>query len=243
MISFNRNESNDEMYAKTLWFNPDIEFCFNKTIVEYDMQQASLSVSRRFHLLDDTLLDELERMPKDQRTKKVGLIQRDDKQFSDNMINGLLQTRKEFIEMNHLSKDNIITLHSDALMFIQNEPIKYEKIHSVPFIHKHTWTSYIRYRKIELFYVDGSIDYKGIPKQMLQQHTLGMNLHFLKIFKMIEDGDMLVIDYIRKFQKRYLTDQLSDYYYIPFGVVGKFKSENFQLLSFLAKIVVEEMVK
>ena len=63
MINFNRENYADTMFGKTLWMNPNIEYIFNKEIVEYDMQQASLSVSRRFHLLDDTLIDELERMP------------------------------------------------------------------------------------------------------------------------------------------------------------------------------------
>lgn len=241
MINFNRETCENPMFGKTLWYNPNLEFCFNKEIVEYDMQQASLSVSRRFHLLDDTLLDELERMPKDLRTKKVGLIQRDDKVFSDNMINGLLQTRKEFIEVNQLTDDDIITLHSDALMFIKKKPI-FDTINGVPFVHKHTWSAYIRYGKIEMFYADGTIDYKGIPKAMLQQHTMGLNLHILKIFEMIENYDEDLIPYIRKFQKKYLLNQLPDYYYIPFGFAGgAFKAENLKLLAYLAKIVIREV--
>lgn len=240
MINFNRNTCEIPMFAKTLWYNTNLEFCFNKDIVEYDMQQASLSVSRRFHLLDDALLDELERMPKDQRTKKVGLIQRDDKEFSDAMINGLLQTRKEFIEANHLSEDDIITLHSDALMFIRRGPI-IDNINGVPFVHKNSWTSYIRYGQVEMFYVDGTIDYKGIPKQMLQQHTMGLNLHILKVFDMIENYDEDLIPYLKKFQKKYLMNQLPDYYYIPFGHTGQFKGENLKLLSFLARIANREV--
>ena len=240
MINFNRNTCEIPMFGKTLWYNPDLEYCFNKEIVEYDMQQASLSVSRRFHLLDDTLLDELERMPKDQRTKKVGLIQRDDKAYSDNMINGLLQTRKEFIEANGLTDEDIITLHSDALMFIKKGPI-FDTINGVPFVHKNTWSSYIRYGKVEMFYVDDTIDYKGIPKQMLQQHTMGMNRHILKVFRMIEDYDEEIFAYLRKFQKRYLTNQLPDYFYIPFGNTGQFKGENLKLLAYLAKIAMCEV--
>lgn len=240
MINFNRENYADTMFGKTLWMNPNIEYIFNKEIVEYDMQQASLSVSRRFHLLDDTLIDELERMPKDQRTKKVGLIQRDDKRFSDNMINGLLQTRKEFIEVNNLTDDDIITLHSDALMFIKKKPV-FDTINGVPFVHKHTWSAYIRYGNVEMFYVDGTIDYKGIPKQMLQQHTMGMNIHLLKIFEMMENYDDDIIAYLRKFQKKYLNDQLPDCYYTPFGHVGPFKGENLKFLSHLAKIVTQEM--
>jgi hypothetical protein len=239
MILFNR-ENLPEMYSKALWMNPDIEYVFHKTIVEYDMQQASLSVSRRFHLIPDNELDILVRMPKEKRTREIGLRQRDDKEFSENMINGVLQTRKEFIDENHLTENEIVTLHSDALMFIQKHKIK-DNIDGVQFIHKNTWTSYIRYGRVEMFYVDGTIEYKGIPKQMLQQHTLGMNQYLLTIFKMVEDYNDDVYRYISHFQKMYLQDKLPEYYYIPFGNTGKQKVENLKLLSFIAKIVMHEM--
>ena len=239
MVLFNR-ENLPDMYAKTLWMNPDIEYVFRKNIVEYDMQSASLSVSRRFHLLPDTLIDQLDRMPKDKRTREIGMKQKYDKAFSEDLINGILQTRKEFIETNHLTDDTIITLHSDALMFIQKHVVT-DNIKGVPFVRKNSWSSYIRYNRVEMFYTDGVIDYKGIPKQMLQQHTLGINDYLLRIFRMIEDNNPDIYDYIRKFQRQYLQDKLPEYYYIPFGNTGKYKSENLQLFSFIAKIIMREV--
>lgn len=239
MGNFNREEL-PEMFSKLLWMNPEFDHVLRQNIVEYDMQSASLSVSRRFHLLDDDLLDQLERMPKDKRTKKVGLIQREDKVFSEKMINGVLQTRKEFIEMNHITESDIVTLHSDALMFIQKHAIK-DNINGVPFIHKNSWTSYIRYGRVEMFYENGTITYKGIPSQMLQQHTLGMNQYLLTIFNKLEEYDDNIFAFLRRFQRQYLQDKLPEYYYIPFGNTGKFKVENLKLLSYIAKIVMQEM--
>ena len=65
MVKFNRQEEPIEMYKTLLWMNPNIQYVFGKNIVEYDMQSASLSVSRRFKLIPDDRLDILERMPKD----------------------------------------------------------------------------------------------------------------------------------------------------------------------------------
>lgn len=239
MVLFNRDNQPD-MFGKTLWMNPDIQYVFRKNIVEYDMQSASLSVSRRFKLLPVEFIDQLDRMPKDKRTREIGMKQKYDKEFSDKMISGILQTRKEFIETNNLTEDTIITLHSDALMFIQKHVVT-DNIEGVPFVRKNTWSSYIRYDRVEMFYSDGTIDYKGIPKQMLQQHTLGINDYLLKIFRMIEDNDPAVYDFIRKFQRNYLQDKLPDYYYIPFGKSGGFKTENLKLLAFIAKIVMKEV--
>ena len=239
-ISFHRATEENEMFAKTLWMNPDMEYVIRQNIVEYDMQQASLSVSRRFHLMDDAKLDILERMPKEKRTKEVGLMQREDKVLSDNIIDGILQTRKEFIETNQLNEDTIITLHSDALMFIQKRVIT-DNIHGVPFIHKHSWSSYIRYGRVEMFYSDGCIDYKGIPKPMLQQHTLGINQYLLNVFSLLEDNNPDIFPFLTRFQRMYLQDKLPEYYYLPFGTVGKHKIENFKLLSFIAKIAMNEI--
>ena len=240
MISFNRESEQNEMFAKTMWMNPSIEYVIRQNIVEYDMQQASLNVSRRFHLIPDEKIDILERMPKEKRTKDVGLMQRNNKELSDNIINGILQTRKEFIQTNQLTEDHIVTLHSDALMFIQNKVIK-DKIHGVPFIQKHAWTSYLRYGRVEMFYIDGTIDYKNIPKPMLQQHTLGLNQYLLKIFRMLEDNDWDIFEYLSRFQKMYLQDKLDECYYIPFGNTGAHKFENLKLLSMIAKIAINEV--
>ncbi len=241
MIDFKRDDTSiPEMFTKTLWMNPDIEYAFRQNIVEYDMQSASLSVSRRFHLLSDQWLDQLERMPKATRTKQIGLHQLHDKQFSDDMINGVLQTRKEFIETNNLNDENIVTLHSDALMFIQKHPIK-DNIEGVQFIQKNAWSSYIRYSRVEMFYHDGMIDYKGIPSQMLMQHTLGIHQYLLNVFNLIEDDNQDIYTYLSRFQKLYLQDKLPEYYYIPFGNTGKYKTENLKLFSFIAKIALSEV--
>ena len=240
MISFNRLTEQNEMFAKTIWMNPAIEYVIRQNIVEYDMQSASLSVARRFHLIPEERLEILTRMPKEKRTKEVGLMQKYDKELSDNIINGILQTRKEFIQANQLTENHIVTLHSDALMFIQNKVIN-DKIHGVPFIQKHAWTSYLRYGRIEIFYSDGTIDYKNIPKPMVQQHTLGLNQYLLKVFRMLEDNDFDIFEYLSKFQRLYLQDKLDEYYYIPFGNTGKYKLENMKLLSMIAKIAINEV--
>lgn len=234
------NFHQDEMFTKTLWLNPEFPYVFRKNIVEYDMQAASLSVSRRFHLLDDGLLDTLERMPKEKRTKEVGLIQRDDKEFSRKMIEGVLQTRKEFLQQNHLDALNVITLHNDAIIFIQTQQI-IDHVENVRFVQKNTWSSYLRYENVEMFYENGVITYKNIPKAMLQQHTMGICQHLLTFFSKLEDYDRDIFRYLSQFQKKYLQERLPEYYYIPFGTTGTYKATNNRLLAYLARIAVQEM--
>lgn len=225
---------------KLLWFNPDIQYMFRKNIVEYDMQSASLAVSERYHLIDPIRLEQLKNMPKDQRTREVGLMQRDDQVFSERMVQGVIDTRAEFLKQNNLDDTNIIALHSDAIIFNMTTDI-IGAVDCVKFVPKHSWSSYLRYNGVEIYYGDGCIDYKGIPKELLKLHTLGINRHLLKIFDMVERCDDSVIRYLNKFEMRYLQDRLPDYFYQAFGRRGQYKLENLNLFAFLANVVMEDM--
>ncbi len=230
------------MNEKMLSYNENIQFVFNKNIVEYDMKAASVSICERFNLLNKDIIEELKLLPKEKRTKRMGLMQRDNPEFSKALIEGIKNIREQFLNDNNINNDNIISLHSDAIIFINNKQIK-NNIEGVEFINKNTWNSYIRYNKIEMFYNDDIITYKGIPLSMLNNHTLGINKYLCNIFKMIECYDTSIIDYINKFQQNYLQDKLPDYYYIPFGKTGENKLDNLQLFSYIAKIILIEMRK
>lgn len=228
------------MIEKLQWFNEDISYMFRKNIVEYDMQAASLAVAERFKLLPKDKLIQLRNMPKDRRTKEVGCMQRDDKDFSEKLLDGIVKTRQEFLDVNNISEDDILCVHSDAIIFNMKSSIE-DTVDCVRFVPKHAWSSYMRFRNIEIYYGNGCIDYKGIPKEMLQMHTLGINKYLLKVFDMIELCDEGVIDYVKKIETRYITDRLPDFFYIPFGKVGKHKMENLQLFAFVANAIIGDM--
>ena len=51
--------------SKASDFNDDIDYLFHSNIVEYDMNQASVSVSERFKLLDEKTIKFLKLLPKE----------------------------------------------------------------------------------------------------------------------------------------------------------------------------------
>ena len=105
------------MNEKLMWFNDKIQYLFHGNIVEYDMKAMSVSVSEKYGLLDDETINILKLLPKDQRTKKVGLLQRENKEFSEQLISCELETRRKFLEINGLDESNVLSLHSDACIF------------------------------------------------------------------------------------------------------------------------------
>ena len=96
-----------------------------------------------------------------------------------------------------------------------------------------------------MYYADGLVTYKNIPKELVQQHTLGINQYLCTIFAKLEDYDASVTDYMAKFQQKYLQDNLPEYYYLPFGrgKAGSVKIANLDLFGFLAQIVINEVKK
>jgi len=228
------------MHEKLLWTNDNIQFLFHTNIMEYDMVAASLSVSKRFQLLDNETIAQLNLLPKKERTRRVGLIQKDDKIYSEKLLNGIINIRKTFLENNGLDETNVLSLHSDAVLFQSKKKIQ-TIADGVEFKKKGQWTSYLRYHNIEMFYGDGYITYKNINKEMLKEHTMGINMYLIKVFQMIEDYDEEVLSFLSKFQTQYLQDKLPEYDYLSFGKVAQYKTYNMQLFAFIANVVLQEM--
>lgn len=228
------------MDEKLLWFNDNIEFMFHENIVEYDMVAASVSISERYKLLDGETIQELKLLPKEKRTVKMGLLQRNNKTFSNQLLSGIIETRRKFMDVNSLSEKNVLSLHSDAIIFSSKNNIISE-VDGIEFCKKECWSGYIRYKGIEMFYVDGTITYKGTSKDILNQHTLGINKYLRDVFDKIDNFDPSILKYLSKFQKKYLQDKLPEYFYIPFGRNGNYKIDNLELFAFIANIVLTEV--
>lgn len=228
-----------EIHEKTIWLNKDIPYRFNTNIVEYDMKAASVSVCEHDHLLDDLTIQQLKLMPKDQRTRKMGLLQREDKEFSEKLLSGIKNIRRKFLETNDIKEDDIVSIHSDAVFFETHKDI-ITNIEGIEFLKKNHWSSYLLYDGIEIFYDNDCITYKNASQDNLNQHTLGLTKMLRRYFEYMEGCDDEVLKYLKKFQGMYLSDKLPYQYYVAFGKVGDIKVTNLQLLSYLTKISLRE---
>jgi hypothetical protein len=205
------------------------------------MVASALSVCELYHLLEPTVLEQFRLLPKEQYTRKIGLMQRDNKEFSDALLNGQRAIRKKFIEVNGLSEQNILSLHSDAVRFFTKKKI-INVIDGVTFRHDKTWSSYIRYDKIEMMYDDESITFKQVEPAILNRHTLSICRYLLNVFYKVNNYERSIISDLAKFQTQYLQRKLRDEYYLSFGRInGKHLVDNLQLFAFITNIVVKEV--
>jgi hypothetical protein len=76
---------------------------------------------------------------------------------------------------------------------------------------------------------------------MLGQHTLGVHAYLLNVFDKIENYDSDILDFLAKFESKYLQYRLPDQYYLPFGKMGEYQMTNLSLFGFIAKVVLSEM--
>ena len=178
--------------AKTTWMNPDIEYLFGDEIIEYDMTDAGFNLIRQYKLLPEKDIQMLLSKEKGfERHREIGLMQRDNKVFSDALTSKFAEMRAIFIGVNNIKDDNIISVKKDAIFTIGK--CKRQKFGFVEFIPKNLYTSYIRFpsiQNLEIYYsADGKMDIKGMGDSAVNRHRLYM-MDFLKnVITMTEDAD------------------------------------------------------
>ena len=207
-------------YHKSTWLNPNIEYLFNYSIIEYDMSDAGFSLIKQFNLLPPDKIRELERIPKGlTRHIEVGKLQRDDKEFSRRLNDKFAEVRQIFIQSNELTDNDIISVKKDAIFTTkQCRRVRFGKVN---FIEKNHYTSYIRFPSInnlEIYYADNELDVKGMSDIAVNTHRLYLIQFLRKVFNMIEAKDPHIKRYVMRFISDYKFNNLkSETYYLEFN--------------------------
>lgn len=233
-------------HSKSTWLNPNIEYLFNDDIIEYDIHDAGFSLIQQYQLLPPEKIKELERIPKGiQRHIQVGVLQRDDKEFSKRLTDKFTEVRALFMMMNQLKDDSIISVKKDAIYTIGK--VKRTTFGKVKFMEKNHYSSYIRFPDItnlELYYGENGIDVKGMGDAAVNRHRLYMLEFLRKLIKSIEEQDSSVKRKFMRFFNQYKFDELDEEFYIEFNNVSRDQNKLFNytnLLIPLLKIIMREV--
>lgn len=232
--------------SKSTWLNPNIEYLFNDDIIEYDIHDAGFSLIQQYQLLPPEKIKELERIPKGiQRHIQVGVLQRDDKEFSKRLTDKFTEVRALFMMMNQLKDDSIISVKKDAIYTIGK--VKRTTFGKVKFMEKNHYSSYIRFPDItnlELYYGENGIDVKGMGDAAVNRHRLYMLEFLRKSIKSIEEQDSSVKRKFMRFFNQYKFDELDEEFYIEFNNISRDQNKLFNytnLLIPLLKIIMREV--
>ena len=210
------------LYESHNYLNKNIEYIISNEIIEYDMKSAGFNIIKKFKLLDEKKIAHLESLPKDRRQITIGLYQRSNKDFAEELKSKFVEMRKMFFEANELSDDLVLSIKKDAIITTQRcYNVRFD---NVEFAEKHVYTSYYYLSKFELYVGPDGIDLKGISDDKLKYHKDYMLDFLFRFLKLVEVGSQRqIISNLTQFANYYKSKGLDVGYYRELNADSLFK--------------------
>ena len=106
------------------YVNEGLPFLVNCQITEYDMAKGNTSVMRHYHLIPEEDIRSIEQMPKEERVRAVGMLQRNNREFARALESSFNLAVKEFLKQNDLDIDvDVLCVRRDAV-FVVNKGVQ-----------------------------------------------------------------------------------------------------------------------
>lgn len=220
------------------YLNDGLPFLVNCSITEYDIKSGNVSVMSEYNLIPKETIDEIARLPKSERVKRVGILQINNKPFAKSLENGFNLAVQEFIKQNGLDIDvDILAVKKDAV-FVINKPILKPKVGTyINFRPKGQYHAYLQLGRYEFYFGEKDGDRYHITLKNLVQEakdTAGALaklepgiFSFLKEFISICESTNMdrrdVYQYLRDFIHYYKHRELDIEYYREFTREALFK--------------------
>ena len=183
--------------------NKDIPLVTQSSIVEWDIKAANVSIMEYYEIYPKEKIERLKSLDKMKREISVGMIMKKDKDFSKKLEAGFNTIIQEFIEVNKVPDDSIISIKRDAI-FVKNWNIKKSAFGDcVLFVPKNEYTMYINLPMYEIYISNTKVDVKGINDTKLPLHANGMCRFF---------QDINSISYNKYEVNKYLKETNSEIY-------------------------------
>ena len=133
------------------YFNPNLLYVKDSSIIEYDIQSAGFSVLKHKGFLTEKEISDIEKLPKLERNIKIGLLQKQNPNFTKEILDTLSDVRSEFCKINQIEPKNILSIKKDSMVLV-NKPARNLKVFDhFNFINKGSFTSYLRVEKYEFY--------------------------------------------------------------------------------------------
>lgn len=223
-----------ELVERTNYLNKDIEYLKNVNISEYDIRSAGFTTLRYKKLLPSDEIKKLEEMTNDIRNVYIGKQIRKHPKIGEELINTLIDVRKDFVVLNQIMEDDILSIKKDALFIIKKEPQHLLVKEMFEFRPKKKYTSYAYINGKEFYYSasEDVLEIKGISKEFQEKQKDYLIADMKKIFEMSEKlmPDQ-IFAYLQRYRTKYLARQLNKNIYRQldtgnFVVRGDYKMDN-----------------
>lgn len=210
------------------WTNEALPLIVNASITEYDIKRGNTSIMAEYGLAPAETLAELNKLPKEERNVRVGLLQRDDKIFAKRLEAGFNDAVKRFCEINHLDPEvDILSIKRDAV-FVVNKPVDTPAIsENVLFRPKNTYHAHLQLGRWEFYFkADGTVDIKNFVQESkdttgclpkLQAGPISMIKEFIEVCESTNMDRRKVFEWFKEFCRLYKERKLDPEYYREFS--------------------------
>jgi hypothetical protein len=196
---------------KTNYLNKDIIYLKNTQITEYDIRSAGFTVIKAKGLLPEEEILELEKVDKLQRNILIGKRILKFPKISEVIITTLEDIRKDFVVLNQLYEDDILSIKKDAMFIIKKNP-QTLNIGIFEFRQKVKYTSYCYINQKEFYFSSSTdtLDVKGISDEIRELQKDYLLKDIKKIISMSEklSSDQLFV-FLKQYRSKYLNRQLN----------------------------------
>lgn len=198
----------------------NIKFIIDRPIVEYDISKANISVLRDAGAISEDQYAYLYNCPKDERSIIVGKMQRDDRNVTNILNDGIANARRVFMENNGIQDSEVLAIRNDSITVLSDRCMNTNITDRVQFRIAGSYRSYYKLiRNIELFYDYDLVSNKEVldAKGLGDAHILHRNfmLEFLsEIFYQAQlDNVETALSTISNFYNQYIHRELDIGYY------------------------------
>ena len=208
---------------KANYTNPTIQLLYNTTITEYDMVDAGFSIIKKFGLLPQEKIDFLTRLTKKERNIAIGKLRGTDYTLSRSMAVNLRNIMAEFITINNIDDDHIISIKNDAV-FVFESSVNSLDISGMKFSAKNVYTSYTYLNRVEFYYSEKNMDIKGFGPDLIKHQGKFMVEYFRRMLRMKESlSTDTILRECNIFNGKYLGRKLPLEYYYELTSLGGYK--------------------
>ena len=242
----------------SIQYQSSLKILTNTLITEYDIRKANVSIMEAYHLAPPEVIAKIRALPREERQRKVGLMERDDRHFKDALENAFTDIIQRFLKANELDIDVDVTdIRRDAV-FVVAKPVNVTTFsNSIVFRPKETFHAMVKIGNFGFFFrttdsrkdhvaVDGFIG-SNKPQEVLERLKPGM-ISFLEEFVEVTErsnGDKRkVYTWMKVFCRMYKARELDAEYYREFNRDASFRvptGSGFSLFNFISDDQIDQI--
>ena len=153
------------MLYKEKSYTIGLPYIFNQYIREYDISKANINVLFAKGVINEDLYIKLYNADRMYRQVYIGKMIKNNEQIQEVLNEGIIEYKQRFFEANGITDNNIVSIKNDAV-FVLNAAPSILNFDNISFVHKNTYTSFMKLNELEVYYgCDMNyevIDVKGI---------------------------------------------------------------------------------